>query len=419
MLTILTFAGLAAVGWWGMSTDWKLSSPFAEAEPSEGEKSAEGPRIKVTPPAGDRPGRVEFASADDVARAGLAFAAADTRPLTDAVTAVGTVGYDPARYAQVASRAAGTVWWVRKVPGESVAAGELLALIDAAEVGKLKGELLVELAQLSSAEQALSQLQPAADSGALPGARLREAKATVEAATARVRVSHQGLLNLGLALDPEPLRSLSAADRDARLRFLGLPAAALALASGKTESTNLLPVVAPLAGTLIRPSVTPGETVAASRPLFGVAGMEQVHLDLAVEERDVRRLKPGQEVYFTPDADPTFAARGTLVHVVPEVEEATRRVSAHAEAANPTGRLLPNSFGRGRVVVATAGAVTVPEAALQRADDGWLVFVGAGEAAFEGRKVTVGLRADGRTAVTGVAAGRRSSPPAGTPSPRN
>jgi len=410
LTTLLTLAALAGVAVWGMSTGWRLPSPFAGSEPAG--ESAEGPPpIKVVPaPAGssDLRARIEFATADDVRRAGFAFAEARTQPLTRYVGATGSIGYDPRFYSQLSSKAAGTLWWVEKVPGQPVARGEVLALIDAAEVGRLKADLLNDLIQLDLQSRNLERLKGAEGNFAVPARTVQETRTAVEAAQARVLSDRQALSNLGLLIDPEELRKLPATDRVDRVRFLGLPESAQSLARGKTESANLLPVVSPFDGFVIRRSISPGEAVAAARPLFVVAGVGQVHLELAVDPRDAGQLKIGQTVLFSPDADPGYEARGRLAHVVPEVDEQVRKVWAHAEADNPTGRLLPNAFGRGRVVIETdPGAVTVPEAAVQRDGDEHLVFVATGDTAFDARRVRPGLRTGGLVAVEGVRPGER------------
>ena len=95
-----------------------------------------------------------------------------------------------------------------------------------------------------------------------------------------------------------------------------------------------------------------------------------------------------------------------LAHLVPEVDESTRKIWAHAESDNPDGRLKPNAFGRGRVIVAEVPAATVvPESAVQPDGEEWVAFVRNGDAAFEARRVRPGLRGDGLVEVTGVAPG--------------
>ena len=91
--------------------------------------------------------RIQFASAQQIGKAGVGIALVDRQPMVEAVSANGEITYDHTRFASLSSRLPGTVWQVQKSVGDQVRAGEVLALIDAAEVGKAKSELMQALAQ--------------------------------------------------------------------------------------------------------------------------------------------------------------------------------------------------------------------------------------------------------------------------------
>ena len=90
--------------------------------------------------------RIQFASADAVRKAGVKVEAAQERPMAASVAASGEVEYDPTRVARIAARAGGAAWRVEVAVGARVKQGDVLALIDAADVGKAKSELLQALA---------------------------------------------------------------------------------------------------------------------------------------------------------------------------------------------------------------------------------------------------------------------------------
>src|SRR6185312_12773458 len=86
--------------------------------------------------------RIQFASAAAVEKAGVDIAVVQQRPVVEAATANGEVVYDGNRMAHLSSRVAGTVWQVERQVGDRVRKGVCLALVDAADVGKAKAELL-------------------------------------------------------------------------------------------------------------------------------------------------------------------------------------------------------------------------------------------------------------------------------------
>ena len=109
--------------------------------------------------------RVQFASAASVKKAGIEIVAVDDRPMVASVGASGEVEYDPTKYARLSSRAAGTLWRVDKQVGDPVKKGEVLCLVEAADVGRAKLELLQALAQVDVRTRTLKRMTASADQG--------------------------------------------------------------------------------------------------------------------------------------------------------------------------------------------------------------------------------------------------------------
>ena len=121
----------------------------------------------------------------------------------------------------IASRADGTVWRVDKKVGDRVTAGEVLALVDAAEVGRAKAELLQAVAELHLHDKTIQRLADL--EGIVAGKRLLEAEAARTKAEAAVRKSVQTLHNLGLPIALEDVRQQANVELTKTLHFLGLP----------------------------------------------------------------------------------------------------------------------------------------------------------------------------------------------------
>ena len=144
--------------------------------------------------------RIQFATAHDADKAGVAVVPVRTAPAVEFVSGPGELGYDQTKVAHLSTRTAGTVWKVYKHLGQDVKAGDVLALVDAAEVGKTKAEVLQALATLQLKEtDVLASIKESA--GAVPAARVREVEASVREAEIRVGAGCQALSNLGLPLE--------------------------------------------------------------------------------------------------------------------------------------------------------------------------------------------------------------------------
>ncbi|MBA4188008.1 MAG: efflux transporter periplasmic adaptor subunit, partial [Planctomycetaceae bacterium] len=226
----------------------------------------------------DRPGnnsicrshhrRIQFATARDADKAGVAVEPVWMAPAVEFVSAPGEIGYDQSRVAHLSARSPGTVRKVFKHLGQEVKAGELLALVDAAEVGKAKAELLQAFAGHQLKAETLASIKQSG--GAVPGARLREVEAALVEAEIRLSAGCQSLTNLGLPFDEAELRALTADQLKTKLHFLGIPTNVARSLDLKTATTNLVPLVTPMDGLIVSREMAVGEVVDISRILFEI-----------------------------------------------------------------------------------------------------------------------------------------------------
>jgi len=74
---------------------------------------------------------------------------------------------------------------------------------------------------------------------------------------------------------------------------------------------------APVDGTIIRIDGQPGQVVSPLQPLAYVADLANLTVWAYVDETDIRRIKPGQPVDVTIDADGSVPFQGTVVRIMP------------------------------------------------------------------------------------------------------
>lgn len=319
--------------------------------------------------------RLQFASLEAVRKTGLDVAVVDRRPMEESVQCPGQICYDPTRLASVSARVPGTVWRVEKHVGQLVHEGDVLALVDAKEVGQAKTELIEALAHEQLQRRVFTRLESLAAQGVVPGARAQEADAALVQARARVLRAKEALVNLGLPVEIEALRSLAEEEVVAHLRFLGLPESLAADLDPRTTTANLLPVRAPLGGVVVERQVVAGEVVDPSQVLFQVADPSRMWLVLDVPLEQTGKLAPGQLVRFLPDGSREEVS-GQLTWISTTADERTRTVKVRAEVPNPAGVLRNETFGQGRVVLRQEpDAIVVPNQAVQWEGCCHVVFV--------------------------------------------
>ncbi len=217
--------------------------------------------------------------------------------------------------------------------------------------------------------------------------RVRQAEADLEAARATVAVQQAELYRAGVNLaeaerDFERKRSLiernflSPAELD-KARTL-LEAARAQLSAVEAQANNGAALVrqreaqlaqarvdlsrteirAPVDGIVIKRSVQPGQTVAASLQapeLFVIAqDLADMQVETAIDEADVGHVRPGQEASFTVDAFPGRRFHGEVKQVRKAAQVVSNVVSYTVviSAANPDLALLPGMTANVRIVTA-------------------------------------------------------------------
>lgn len=306
--------------------------------------------------------RVQLASEEAVIRLGIGIEPVGTAPVIEGVTAPGEIGYDPTRLARLSARLPGVVRRAERQVGDRVKAGDVLALVDAVEVGKAKAEFQQALALVELRTQTLAQKKSLAGA-TVSGQEVSEAEAALDEARVRRLLAEQALANLGLPVRADDVKGLSPAEIADRLQFLGVSDPLKTELAKETASANLLPVRAPFDGEVVARTATPGQPADPAKPLFVVANTTRVWLTLRVRYEDADRVKPGHSVRFRADQGAT--AEGAVSWVSPAADEKTRTVPVRVELPNPDGRLRANTFGAAFVVLRSEkDAVVVPSVAV-------------------------------------------------------
>ena len=318
--------------------------------------------------------RIQFASQEAIDKQGVGLDAVWTARMEETITAPGEIGYDPTRVAALAPPVSGRVWRVEKELGQAVKQGEVLALVDAAEVGRAKAEFLQAAAQVDLRSRLLEGMKSGYVQGVIPEPRFREAEAALHEAQIRLLSAQHALLNLGLPIRAAEVKGLTPEEIARRVQFLGLPESITQTLDPQTTTANLSPVKAPLDGVVVERRAVAGELADPSKPLFVVADTQRMWLTLHVRLEDAKHLARGQTVRFRPDGG--GEAAGKVNWISTAVDERTRTVQVRAELANPDGRLRANTFGSGTVVLREEDrAIIVPNEAVHWDGNCHVVFV--------------------------------------------
>lgn len=149
--------------------------------------------------------------------------------------------------------------------------------------------------------------------------------------------------------------------------------AALSIAKQKLAKTR---IYAPLASRVKEKMVSEGDFVKNGTRLFSLIQPNPLKLRFSVSERDVGKMKVGQDVLVKVDAFPDREFAGKVNIVFPSLEEKTRTLSIEALVPDKEGVLKPGLFAR--VILYTGDmkdTVVVPNTALLYEGDQIRVYI--------------------------------------------
>jgi HlyD family secretion protein len=280
--------------------------------------------------------------------------AAERGNLTVTVTATGTL--EPTNQVDVGIEVSGTIKTVEVDYNDRVKVGQVLARLD---TSKLEAQVLQSTAALESARAKVLQTRATAQEAAIQLARLTQ---VWESTGGESPAQHD--LDVARA-------ALERARADEASANAVVSQAQATLDANRTDLAKAV-IRSPINGVVLRRSVEPGQTVAATLQapvLFTLAeDLTQMELQVDVDEADVGQVRQGQQATFTVDAYPdrTFPARITLVRYGSETVAGVVTYKAVLKVDNSSLSLRPGMTATAAITVKQVeNAVLVPNAALR------------------------------------------------------
>ncbi len=318
-------------------------------------------------------------------RLGLEIAVAGPGELEITTELPGEVQVNGDLMAHVGPRVGGVARKVLVSLGDTVRAGQLLAVLESRDLADAKADFLAANVRLDLADATFKREE-----------RLWKEKVS----------SEQDYLD---ALNTRAEARIAYRSAEQKLHALGF----------SEDEVEKLPeehdvvlteyrITAPFGGTVIERHITLGETVTAETSVFTVADLSSVWIDLAVYQKDLGAIRSGQIALVSTNHGDEAELR--IDFVQPLVGEQTRTALARIIAPNPDGAWHPGCFVSAQVATGETerSGLVVPSTAVIRMEDGdEVVFVEMDEG-FEPRPVTVGRRTrDQVEVVSGLVVGDR------------
>ncbi len=256
------------------------------------------------------------------------------------------------RLAHVVPRLSGIVREVKVKVGDSVRAGNVLAVIDSQELAEAKSAFLAATEREKLAAANFQREEKLWEKKITSELEYLEAKQTLAEARITRNAATQQLLALGI---PESSLEKILLDSDPVVtRFV---------------------IRAPFGGTIIEKHIALGERVGAETDIFTVADLSTVWVNVSIYQKDLAAIRKGQTVAIDIGHD-IPEAKGTIAWISPHVDEATRTALARVVLPNPDGLYRPGLFLTAKIATSEETAsVVVPKGALQTFEGRTVVFV--------------------------------------------
>lgn len=289
----------------------------------------------------------------------------------------------PLQQADVGAKAIGWLDAVLVDRGDRVRRGQLLAVVRPSDLPD----------QLSAARGTLAQLQ----------AQLALARANQERG--------QRLAPTGFVSQQELQQQKTAVESaEAALAAAQSNAGALATRLGETR------IESPIDGWVSARRLDPGALVgpsSGSGAILTIQRMDVLRAFVPVNERDVARLRTGQDAHLTLDALPGRTIAGKVVRISPGLDPTSRTVEAEVQVQNADGLLRPGMYGRAAIVTEVhPRAVVIPITAAQLTGGRFFAFVVGPDDAAPG---AAGGAAKGLARPAAAPAGKSGAGPAELP----
>jgi multidrug efflux pump subunit AcrA (membrane-fusion protein) len=329
------------------------------------------------------------------------------------VTVSGPATLFPREQASVAARVTAPIREIRVRKGDTVTAGQVMAVLDNRDAVAQKDEAAaavveaeenlnktrngtqpsdVEKArgQLSAADAAYNQAQKVYDKrknlfeqGALPQKDLLQSQTDLATTKANYDVAK---------------RSLELLEGQSNKRDLAIAESHLNQAKARLDNQSAMlrytAIQSPFAGSVTEQFMYPGDMANPAGPMFTVADMSTVTARTQLPESAAAQVREGMTCRFVREAAGSEAIAGKVTVVNRAIDPQRRTVEVWCELSKPPSSLRVSDFGRVMVVVATdKDAWVVPLTAIERkegTDSGTVTVVDSKNVAHK-KDVTTGV----------------------------
>ena len=251
---------------------------------------------------------------------GLEINPLEKKSLGNTIKVTGKLELFPQDRANISPFVGGNVRSIKVIEGDKVNKGQVLAYLEHPDIISMQQEFQEKNDELVFLKQDFERKQILFDKGVSSGKEFQMAQSKFRSTTSSVN----GLLS--------------------KLRLLGINTEKVI--QGHIFSS--VPITTPISGYVDEVMVSLGDYVAPQTKMFTVSDNSEIHVDFKVYEKDIRKVKEGQEIYFTVAAKPDQLLKAKI-HAIGKTFESDAEIAKKVKVVTKGAYTLSSEMIKGEL----------------------------------------------------------------------
>jgi len=264
--------------------------------------------------------------------AGIELGHLEYKNLRNVVKSNGYLEVPPQNKANVAPVMGGIIKEIYVLEGNYVKKGQLLAKMEHPDFIKLQEEYIKALADFDYLEKEYARQKELSAGNVNAQKILQQTESDYKAARGQVH------------------------SLEAQLKMLSLDVKEIA----DGQIIPLVPLYSPINGYVGHINASIGTYAEPNHPIFDIVDNSKVHVDLMVYEKDIYKVKPGQNVDFVLTNQGSEIIKGKIFGISKSFEDETKSLVVHANIIGKSPELIPGMFVNALIETGSDSVLTIP-----------------------------------------------------------
>ncbi len=259
-----------------------------------------------------------------------------TRALSGGVDVNGRLALFPQHRAAVTAILGANVTDIKVIEGEKIKKGQILAYLSHPNLTNLQAAYVRTYNQMLFLAQEFERQKRLYEAGVGSGKDFQQTQANYQAMKGEVK------------------------SYEAQLKQLNIKVSSV-------KNGNIyqnVPVLSPIDGNVEKVFIQLGQYVDSNTTMLEIMNIDYIHADLMVFEKDIYKVKEGQQVSFKVESVPGKILSAKIFSVGRNFEQNPRAVHMHAEIEQKDNFLIPGMYIHGKIHTKTELVNALPEEAI-------------------------------------------------------